>query len=75
MKNSNVSFYTQILTRALNELESACRSKANSEEFDFYKTEAPIILEEAREALSALKSHLEGLELPPAKPPNPPTRH
>ncbi len=65
----------QVLTRALNELESACLAKANSDDFDFYKTEAPMILEEARDALKALNSHLEGLESPSPKPRIPPTRH
>lgn len=75
MKNSNILFYTQILTRALNELEKAYLAKVNSEDFDFYKTEAPMILEEAREALSVLKSLLEGRDLPPARTRKPPTQH
>ena len=75
LKNSNWSFYTQILSRALNELEAACLAKPESQEFQFYRSEAPVVLEEAREALSALRQHMEELDSPrPTSPPST-TRH
>lgn len=74
-KPSKFSFYTQVLTRALNELESACTSSPESREFAFYRAEAPVVLEEAREALAALTHYVQDLET--ADRPQPPkaTRH
>lgn len=62
MQKSNWSFYAQVLSRALNELESACLADPQTREFQFYREEAPIVLEEAREALSALKKQMQALD-------------
>ena len=61
-KPSRSSFYTQVLARALTELESACTAPPDSQEFLFYRAEAPLVLEEAREALTAMKHYLRELE-------------
>ena len=74
-QKSNWSFYTQILARALNELESACAAPPDSKEFEFYRAEAPMVLDEAREALAALGILLGRLEPPPPSPPTDNTRH
>ena len=56
------TFYTQVLNRALNELESAVTAQPETEEFEYHRAEAPVALQEAREALSALKQYVEELE-------------
>ena len=75
LKSSQWSFYAQVLARALNELESACTASPETQEYKFYRAEAPVVLEEAREALSALKHYVRDLEA--SKPNTPPrsTRH
>ena len=75
MQKSNWSFYAQILTRALNELEAACSASPESKEFDFYREEAPMVLEEARDALSVLTQHMQALERAEPSPPPDATRH
>ncbi len=75
LKYSQWTFYTQVLTRALNELESACLAAPESKEFQFYRTEAPVVLEEAREALAALKNYVRDLESSVADATPPATRH
>ena len=55
LKPSPWTFHAQVLSRALNELESACTTSPDSPEFKFYRAEAPVVLEEAREALAASK--------------------
>lgn len=74
-KSSCWAFYTQVLSRALNELESACTAAPESQEFQFYRAEAPVVLEEAREALSALKHYVQDLETSEKERPPHPTRH
>ncbi len=69
------TFYAQVLSRALNELESACTASPESQEYKFYRSEAPVVLEEAREALAALKHHVRDLELTQAGNKTTPTRH
>ena len=68
-------FYAQVLTRALNELESACKAPPETQEYKFYRAEASVVLDEAREALAALKHYLRTLEAPDTEMPRPPTRH
>jgi len=75
LKCSEWTFYTQVLTRALNELESACLAAPGSKEYEFYRAEAPVVLEEAREALAALKHYVRHLESSAADTPPPATRH
>lgn len=75
LKSSSWTFYAQVLTRALNALESACTAPPESQEYKFYRAEAPIVLEEAREALAALKHHVSDLEAARPNPSSRPTRH
>jgi hypothetical protein len=75
LKSSQWTFYAQVLTRALNELESACTAAPETQEFKFYRSEAPVVLEEAREALAALKHYVRDLEASGTDLPPPPTRH
>lgn len=75
MPTSNWSFYAQIITRALNELETACSVPPDSKEFDFYRAEAPMVLEEARDALSILTQHMQKLDKSKNSPPPDVTRH
>lgn len=75
MQTSNWSFYATIITRALNELEAACSAKPESTEFDFYRAEAPIVLQEARAALSELTQHMQKLDKSKIAPPPSTTRH
>lgn len=75
LKSSSWTFYAQVLARALNELESACVARPETQEYEFYRAEAPAVLEEAREALAALKHYVSDLESAGPKSPAPPTRH
>lgn len=63
MQKSNWSFYAQVLSRALSELETACQADPQSSEFQYYRNEVPVVLEEAREALSALKKEMQALHV------------
>ena len=74
-KQPKWAFFTQVLSRALNELESACIAEPETKEFKFYRAEAPIVLEEAREALAALKHYVQDLEAPKPSDRPPTTRH
>ena len=64
LRTSPWTFYTQVLTRALNDLESACSAAPETQEYKFYRAEAPVVLEEAREALAALTRYVQDLEAP-----------
>lgn len=75
LKSSQWTFYAQVLSRALNELESACTAAPESSEFKFYRSEAPVVLEEAREALAALQHHVRDMELSQTETEPAPTRH
>lgn len=75
LKSSPWTFYAQVLSRALNELESACTAAPESPEYKFYRSEAPVVQEEAREALAALKHHVRDLELAQPKSTANPTHH
>lgn len=61
-KNPHWSFHLEVLDRALSDLESTCTAKPGSPEFLFLRSEAPVILSEAREALAAIKSQAHALE-------------
>ncbi len=74
-KPSKWTFYAQVLARALNELESACMAAPETKEYKFYRSEAPVVLEEAREALSALKHYVRDLETSDANSSQGSTRH
>jgi len=73
--SSQWTFYAQVLSRALNELESACTAAPESQEYKFYRAEAPVVLEEAREALAALKHYVRDLESSGSDTPPTLTRH
>lgn len=74
LRTSPWTFYTQVLTRALNDLESACSAAPDTQEYKFYRAEAPVVLEEAREALAALTRYVQDLETPHLDEPPPETR-
>ena len=65
MNTGNVhwSFNIEILSRAMNDLETACASEPGTEEFSFLKSEAKVILAEAREALADLKQQMRCLDM------------
>ena len=73
--SSKWTFYAQVLARALNELESACTAAPETREFKFYRAEAPVVLEEAREALAELKHYVQDLETSGKDELPRPTRH
>lgn len=56
------TFHVEVLTRALNDLEATSTSEPGSSEFKFLRSEAPVILAEAREALTALKMQVRQLD-------------
>lgn len=77
MKTSNThwAFNFEVLSRALKDLESTCTATPGSPEFAFLRDEAPSILAEAREALSALKRQVHALEDRDLSSVTPPTAH
>ncbi|MEO0953585.1 MAG: hypothetical protein AAFY12_01275 [Pseudomonadota bacterium] len=50
------------MTRAVQDLETTCTADPGTAEFKFLRSEAPVILSEAREAISALKKQVYELE-------------
>ncbi len=56
--NPHWTFYAEILSRSLKDLETVCSAAPGSEEFIFLRSESPAIVDEAREALIALETHL-----------------
>ena len=60
--NPHWTFHVEVLTRALNDLEATSTSDPNSSEFRFLRSEAPVILAEAREALTALRNQVRRLD-------------
>lgn len=74
-KNPHWSFHLEVLARALSDLESTCTAKPGSPEFLFLRSEAPVILSEAREALAAIKSQARALEDAFPKSPERKTQH
>ena len=60
--NPHWTFHVEVLTRALNDLEATSASDPNSTEFQFLRSEAPVILAEAREALVALRNQVRKLD-------------
>ena len=65
MNTGNVhwSFNIEVLSRAMNDLETVCTSEPGTEEFFFLRSEAKVILAEAREALAELKHQMRCLDL------------
>ncbi len=56
------TFHIEVLARAVNDLEATCNADPGTAEFKFLRSEAPVILSEAREAISALKKQVYELE-------------
>lgn len=65
MNTGNVhwSFNIEVLSRALNDLETVCASEPGTEEFRFLRSETKVILAEAREALTELKDQMRCLDM------------
>lgn len=60
--NIHWSFNIEILSRTLNDLETTCTTEPGTSEFSFMRSEAKIILAEAREALAELKDQMRCLD-------------
>lgn len=77
MKNSDPhwTFYAEVLSRSLTDIETVCTASTDSSEFIFLREEMPAIVVEAREALSALESHLRSVDPAVSKLIRPPTQH
>ena len=60
--NPHWTFHIEVLTRAVNDLEATCNADPGTAEFKFLRSETPVILSEAREAISALKKQVYELE-------------
>ena len=61
-KNPHWTFHIEVLSRAINDLEATCSAAPGSAEFTFLRSEAPVIITEAKEAISALKRQVYELE-------------
>ena len=59
--NPNWTFHFEVLSRALEDLESTCTARPGSPEFMFLRAESAAIFAEAREALAALKKQVRAL--------------
>ncbi|MEM7328307.1 MAG: hypothetical protein AAF437_06165 [Pseudomonadota bacterium] len=68
-------FHTQVLSRSLKDLETACTVSVESDEFKFLRSESRDIVEEARDALQALEEVLRRYEQDMSENHVPPTRH
>lgn len=75
LKNPHWSFYAEILTRSLKDLEVVCSASPDSSEFQFLREESPEIFVEAREALSALEAYLKAFDTAHSVPELKPTHH
>ncbi len=75
VKNPHWTFYAEVLSRSLNDLESVCSAPPDSSEFQFLRAESPEIIIEAREALSALEAYLRAFDTSTAATESKPTQH
>jgi hypothetical protein len=75
LKNPHWSFYAEILSRSLKDLETVCSANPDSSEFQFLREESPEIFVEAREALSALEAYLKAFDIAHSAPELKPTHH
>lgn len=57
-KDPHWTFYAEVLSRSIKDLEAACKAEPDSAEFAYLRNESPDIVDEAREALTALESFL-----------------
>lgn len=55
-------FHIEVLSRAISDLEATCAATPGSPEFIFLRSETPVIIAEAKEAISALKRQVYELE-------------
>lgn len=60
--NPHWTFYAEVLSRSLKDLETVCSASPGSAEFTFLRSESPAIVGEAREALIALETHLRAFD-------------
>lgn len=74
-KDPHWTFYAEILSRALKDLETACTAAPDSSEFEFFRKESPEIVDDARAALSVLEGLLQTYDQDFASPAAPPTHH
>lgn len=74
-KDPHWTFYAEILSRALKDLETACTATPDSSEFKFFRQESPEIVEDARAALSELVGLLRTYDQDFVAPTTPPTHH
>jgi len=74
-KDPHWTFYAEILSRSLKELETACTATPGSDDDAFYRAESPEIIKEAREALSTLEGFLRSYDQAMAPPSVSATRH
>jgi len=77
MKNSNPhwTFYAEVLSRSLKDIETVCVSSTDSSEFEFLREEMPAIVVEAREALCALETYLQAFDPSARREQTSPTQH
>ena len=75
VSNTHWTFYFEVLSRAMEDLESSCTASPDSSEFTYLRAEAPAICAEARESLAALREHVNALEQSHELMLSPPTAH
>lgn len=73
--NPHWTFYAEVLSRSLTDIETVCTASPDSSEFVFLREEMPAIVVEAREALSALETYLRSVDPAVGKSARPPTQH
>ena len=74
-KDPHWTFYAAILSRSLKDLETASSAPPGRADDKFYRAESPNIIEEAREALTALEGFLRAYDQTTAPPNLSSTRH
>lgn len=74
-KDPHWTFYAEILSRSLKDLETACTATPDSSDFEYFRKESPEIVAEARDALTALEGLLRNYDQAMATPASPPTHH
>lgn len=77
MTKSNLhwTFYAEVLSRSLKDIETVCTAATDSAEFVFLREEMPDIVVEAREALIALETYLKAFDPSTRPEENAPTQH
>ena len=75
LKNPHWSFYAEILSRSLKDMEAICSASPDSSDFQFLREESSEIFVEAREALSALEAYLKAFDVAHSSPEPKPTHH